>query len=184
VSARIARRRRLMLGALGQQVSPQVAQSLAQAQSNAPTLADWISQNSQYWDPFTAAFWAPTDQVPQPASSSGGPSWSAGDVLYGAATGNVPSGVKQQIITQNAADLVNAGMPADMATDQATSDVNAALNQATGPGAFGITWQGAQPGGTNWVDQATADLGTSWLGQNWIWLALGGLGILFISKRL
>lgn len=157
MAGRAAVLRRRML--LGQQVSPQVAQSIEQSLSD-------------------------TFQGPLPTSGQG-TNWTWADLLQAADSGNVPADVKAQIVQQNAQGLVQAGMDPAEAAQQALSDVNQVLSTFTGAGAFGINWTGAQPGGPNWLTQLETNAGNA-LGVNtgtWIWWALGGVGALFLLSR-
>lgn len=149
---------------LGQQVSPQVAQSIEQSLS---------------------------DNFPAGGSGGGalpatGPNWTWADLLYGMEYGNVPPDVKAQIQQQAIQSDIQAGADPNVAAATDPGLITAALNDTTLPGAFGITWTGANPGGTNWVTQAEANAASA-LGLNtgtWIWWALGGVGALFLLSRM
>ena len=108
------------------------------------------------------------------------------DFLYNAATGNLSQNQVDQLQAEEQAALVKAGASPAAATQQAQQDVSAVLATFTAPGAFGITWTGAAPGGPNWLTQAADDTagGLSWLEANWPWLALGAVGIWWFSKQL
>lgn len=182
-------RARLLLAYLGQQVSPATAASIQQSLSDqTPSLESVIGQSEKYWNPFTAAFWAPTDQIPPAgvaALPTSGQNWSWADILNAAATGNVPQDVVNQLQNQETQNLVTAGMDPASAAVQASQDVTAALTQFTAPGAFGINWQGATPGGTNWVTQAGANVANAFGASSgsWVWWALGGVGALWLLTR-
>lgn len=107
------------------------------------------------------------------------------DLVYNAATGNLTQAQLDAAAQQAAADHVKAGMDPAIAQQVAINDVNAAVTTFQAPGAFGVIWQGAQPGGTNWLTQAEANIANSAFGQGqWVWWALGGIGALFLLTRL
>ena len=117
------------------------------------------------------------------SSSPAPPSTSISSLLYNAATGNLSADQVDALQQQETARLVQAGMDPQSASAQAQQDVNNALATFNGSGAFGQTWTGALPGGPNWTTAAAGST-VSWLASNWIWLALGGVGLLFLSKKL
>ena len=122
-----------------------------------------------------------TSDVPPtaPAAALAIPGTTVSSWLYNAATGNLSQSQVNALVAQQSSDLQKAGMPADQSQAQAKQDVMNTLASFVGPGAFGITWQGALPGGPDW----TTGIG-AWLAANWPWLALGGVGIWWVSKRL
>lgn len=129
-------------------------------------------------------------QLPQPTATGALPATGAttsswADLLYNAETGNVSPDQKNQLQQQEQQGLVTAGMTPTSAADQAASDVNTALDTYSGPGAFGVTWTGAQPGGPNWVTELASSAANA-LGASsgtWIWWALGGIGALWLLTR-
>lgn len=128
-------------------------------------------------------------QLPQPTATGALPATGAttsswADLLYNAATGNVSPDQAKQLAQQADQENVQAGGTPDIAASQAL--INTALeNSGPLPGAFGITWTGAAPGGTNWVTQAAANAANA-LGASsgaWVWWALGGVGALWLLMR-
>jgi hypothetical protein len=138
---------------------------------------------------------APAGTAATLALASGVSSWlsslpSFSDFLANAATGNLSQNQIQQLQAEEQAALVKAGASSAAATQQSQQDVSAVLATFTAPGAFGITWTGAAPGGADWLTQAESDItgGTSdagdWLSTYWPWLAIAGIGAWWISKQL
>lgn len=168
-------RRRLLLGLLGQQVSPQVAQSIEQS------LSDTFQASTS---PIGSLEQKIEMLLPWPTPASSGISPTIADLLYNAKTGNVSPDEEAQLAQQADMENVQAGGTPDMTASQTL--MNTALtNSGPLPGAFGITWTGAQPGGTNWVTQAAANAANA-LGANsgaWVWWALGGVGVLWLLMR-
>ncbi len=105
------------------------------------------------------------------------PGGGVGGVVYNAATGDVSPAQKAALVQQGAASLVAAGADPGTAAAQAESDVSDTLDTFSGPGAFGVTWTGANP-----ATNAVGSTG-SWLADNWAWLALGGVGIVWLAGR-
>jgi len=105
--------------------------------------------------------------------------------LYNAATGNISPDQKAAIVQANANGLIQASagkMSQSDALAQATSDVNATLDTFTAPGGLGITWTGAQPGGTDWLSQLGVDITSPSTWPLWAWaLVLGGGGLIVLS---
>lgn len=167
------RRQRLRL-ALGQS-SPW--ENIAAGQS---TVAAGGSTGSiEWWNPLT---W--------PAAIAGAasiPGSSLQSLVANAATGNLTQAQVTALTQQQSAAYQQAGMPASQAAQQAQQDVTSALATFSAPGAFGVNWQGALPTSTNWFDQIVAnpvsDAG-GWLASNWWWMALGAVGVWYVSKRL
>lgn len=161
---------------LGQQVSPQVAQSIEQS------LSDTFQASTS---PIGSLEQKIEMLLPWPTPASSGISPSIADLLYSAATGNESPGEAAQLAQQADAQNVQAGGAPDMTASQAL--MNAALvNSGPLPGAVGITWTGAAPGGTNWVTQAGSDIANAF-GANtgtWIWWALGGVGALWLLAKV
>jgi hypothetical protein len=99
------------------------------------------------------AFWAtPIDplglrSIPPAISSLNPfvPGSSVTDVLSNAVTGNATAAQKQAMVQQVTAQYVQSGMDPATAQAQAQQDVTTALKTFTGPGAFGVTWTGADP---------------------------------------
>lgn len=128
---------------------------------------------------------ASTPATPAPGSSMTllAPGSSLSDLLYNAATGNVSQNQKNAQIAQTTQDLIATGMDPNTAAQQANIVVTQALASAVLPGAFGITWKGANPGGPNWATAAAGDA-ANWLSNYWPWLVLGGIGIWWVSREL
>jgi hypothetical protein len=106
-------------------------------------------------------------------------------LLFSAATGNVSPAQKQNLIAQQTAAMIKAGADPATAAAQASSDVTTTLMTASGPGAFGVPWTGADPSQawttqlSNWLQTPDASLGV----PMWMWLAGGGLAIWLLAKR-
>lgn len=110
------------------------------------------------------------------------PGSSVSDVLYNMATGDVSPSQQQALVAQTTAEYQQAGLsPSDSAT-QAYNDVSAALSTVQAPGAFNVTWTGAQPGQT--LPAAAVSSLTGGLSSipSWAWLAAGGLGLFLVFK--
>ena len=109
------------------------------------------------------------------------PGSSMSDVLYNAATGNLSQSQVTQIKQQQTSSLIQAGMDPSQAAAQAESDVTTALQTFQAPGAFGINWTGAAPGGPNWTSAVDPIFGI----PLWVWLAGGGvlLATIFLGRR-
>lgn len=129
------------------------------------------------------------------------PGTPANDLARNVTTGNLTPSQKAQLQAAAAQQYVTAGMDPATAQQQAASDVNASLSTTKLPGAFGITWTGAGPESPTWVDQALADVAAplepfapsgdgsnsgqpSWLAQNWPWLAIGAVGLWWVTKKI
>jgi hypothetical protein len=139
-----------------------------------------VAANWVYQSPFSA----PSVAAPPPPSASGAPAASSSipgstiaDYAYNAATGNLTQSQVQAITAQNTAAYVQAGMDPSAASAQAAADVDSALSTYTGPGAFGVTWTGAQPSSSTWASALNP--------ANWFtnpdgsinWLLVGGIGV-------
>jgi len=119
------------------------------------------------------------------------PGSNVNDVIYNMTTGNVSQNQRNAMVAQETQSLVQTGVDPNTAASQAAQVVDQSLASATLPGAFGITWQGAGPSAPSWIEAGiqqtaipTASDASSWLAQNWPWLALGAIGVWWVSKQL
>ena len=106
-------------------------------------------------------------------------------LLFSAATGNVSPQQKANLVAQQTAAMIKAGADPATAAAQASSDVTTTLMTASGPGAFGIPWTGADPSQA-WTTQLTNWLQTSDATFNvpmWVWLAGGGFLIFLFARK-
>jgi hypothetical protein len=112
------------------------------------------------------------------------------DLLTNAWTGNLTQDQVDALNQQNAASLVQAGMPAEQAAAQAATDTNAVLSTFAAPGGLDLTWTGALPSQPGFATAAASAVaapvasGFAWLSQYWPWLALGGIGLWWASREL
>jgi hypothetical protein len=95
------------------------------------------------------------------------------DWFANAATGSLSPAQQAALQSQETASLTQAGMDPTQAAQQATQDVTGALQTFTAPGAFGISWTGADSSGVPSLLSAI---------PGWMWLALAGVGILLVVK--
>lgn len=112
------------------------------------------------------------------------------DLLANMFTGNLTQDQVNALQQQETASLVQAGMPAGTAAQQAAADTNATLATFAAPGGLDLTWTGALPSQGGFGTAAASAVAApavdafSWLSQYWPWLALGGIGLWWASREL
>jgi hypothetical protein len=116
----------------------------------------------------------PFDSYPEIISGS-----SAGDVLWNAATGTLTQAQQANLVNEEQAELVQAGMDPDDATAQSLSDVQSTLDTYTGPGAFG-TFTGATSDSA--VSGLLQSFGLSGVPSLFWWVA-GGVAAIWALKE-
>jgi hypothetical protein len=127
---------------------------------------------------------APSNAPPEGWLIQSVPSSSPYDFAYNAATGNVSPAQKQQLVANQTAALIQAGVDPTSAAQQAQDTITTALTTYSGPGAFGVPWTGADPS-QSWPTQISNLLQSSDPTFNvpfWVWLAGGGF-LLFVLWR-
>ncbi len=138
------------------------------------SLNPWSSVPDSEWNFGAVGQWFSSLFGSNPAGSTFLPGGGAAGVLYNAATGDVSPSQKALLVQQATQAQIQAGMdPADAAAI-AESSATTALNTFNGPGAFDVSWGGANPGQTVLSPYNPTDT-PSWLATYWPWLAGGAL---------
>lgn len=117
------------------------------------------------------------------------PGSSAGDVLYNATYGNLSPNQQANLVTQEQAQLVTAGLAPDVAAAQSSTDVSSVLDTFTGSGGLDVTWTGAAPDQSGFPSAAASAAGSAIANTltptlsaipTWAWWAAGAAGVLVL----